>query len=372
MTNRIVTFNFCSEKPIIVGMKLVTFEVETVLGRAQRLGSYMKDSSNQEFVLDLNAGYAWILSEDGEAQPKKLADTVLPGNMRAFLEMGSIALSAARQTEDMLTTFLEEHPGEVAKGLEGAHLIFPLSSVRLKTPLPEPNLYRDFYAFEQHVAKGFEKRGEPMPESWYQLPVYYKGNHRSIIGPEDPVIWPKYTKKLDYELELAVVIGKQGRNIPVERARDYIAGYTILNDFSARDIQRKEMQCRLGPAKGKDFASAVGPMLVTVDEVGDPRNLTMLARINGEEWSRGNSGTAHWTFEQMIAHVSQDETLYPGDILGSGTVGNGCGLELDRWLQPGDIIELEIENLGILRNYILPPSTEEAAETTRVRSCARQ
>ena len=153
------------------------------------------------------------------------------------------------------------------------------------------------------------------------------------------------------------MIGKTGRNIPAERAREYIAGFTVMNDFSARDIQRREMRVRLGPAKGKDWCTAMGPVLVTADEIGDPYNLAMTARINGEEWSRGNTSSIHWRFEQMIEFLSRDQTIYPGDVLGSGTVGTGCGLELDRWVKPGDVMELEIEKIGILRNRVVKGET---------------
>ena len=212
---------------------------------------------------------------------------------------------------------------------------------------------RDFYAFERHVKTGFEKRGEPMPAEWYEMPVYYKGAHWSIIGTDEDVHWPSYTEKFDYELELAVIIGRQGRNIPEKNAREYIAGFTVMNDFSARDIQRKEMKVRLGPAKGKDFATAIGPVLVTPDEIGDPYSLAMRARVNGEIWSEGNSGSITHSFEKMIAFASMEETLYPGDLIGSGTVGGGCGLELDRWVRDGDVLELEIEKIGVLRNRVV-------------------
>ena len=149
------------------------------------------------------------------------------------------------------------------------------------------------------------------------------------------------------------MIGRKGTNVPAADAGSYIAGYTVMNDFSARDIQRREMRVRLGPAKGKEWCTALGPVLVTADEVGDPYNLTMTARINGEEWSRGNSGTIYWKFEQMIEFLTQDDTVFPGDVLGSGTVGTGCGLELDRWVKPGDVMELEIEKIGVLRNRVV-------------------
>jgi len=172
------------------------------------------------------------------------------------------------------------------------------------------------------------------------------------------VCWPKYTNRLDYELEFGVFIGRIGRDISREQARRHIAGYTIFNDFSARDIQLREMQGRLGLAKGKDFdtGNAMGPYLVTADEVPDPYNLTMVARVNGEEWSGGSSSDMHFKFDDIINYVSQDETLHPGEFIGSGTVGNGSGLELDRWLKPGDVIELEVERLGVLRNRVVRPT----------------
>jgi len=334
-------------------MKLLTFEVRTALGAFQRIGLlWQAESGSDGLVIDLNAAYARMLSEtDPRPQPQRWADFLFPSQMRAFLELGEPALQAARQVEAYVKALPSAEP-EAPLGLSGERLVFRLGEVTMKTPVPQPRMFRDFLAFETHVANGFKKRNEPIPEPWYKLPVYYKGNPNTLLGHEEPVIWPHYTKRLDYELELACIIGKEGRNIPLEKASEYIVGYAVMNDFSARDIQREEMLCRLGPAKGKDFATAVGPWLVTADEIKDARNLRMTARINGELWSDGNAGTSHWTFEQMIAHVSMDETLYPGDILGSGTVGFGCGLELDRWLKPGDTVELEIDGLGVLRNRV--------------------
>ena len=222
--------------------------------------------------------------------------------------------------------------------------------MRVIAPLPNPTSLRDFIAFEEHIAATSKKRGQPIPPEWYKAPVYYKGNHRTIIGPDEDLSWPLETTKLDYELELACVIGREGMDISERDGSAYIAGYTIMNDFSARDMQFQEMACRLGPAKGKDFATAIGPCLVTPDEIPDVNALKMVARVNGEVWSEGRFGTIHWSFPQMIAHVSRGEKIYPGDLFGSGTVGGGCGLELDRYLQPGDVVELEIQPIGVLKN----------------------
>lgn len=332
-------------------MKLVTFEVSTPVGRIQRLGALLPQ--DHEYILDLNAMYAWWLAQEGRSSAQKLADVIIPPTMRGFIEGGQYSLEEAQKLLALAESEWNLQEAIRFKGENGENLLFHRSNVKLLTPLPNPNSLRDFLAFEAHVKKGYERRGQPMPEEWYRFPVYYKGNHRSLIGPDDPVVWPRFTQKLDYELELACIIGKKGRDIPEEKAGSYIFGYAILNDFSARDIQMQEMICRLGPAKGKDFASAVGPYIVTADEISDPRNLRMIARINGEIWSDGNSGTCHWTWEQMIVHVANEEDIYPSDILGSGTVGGGCGYELDRWIQPGDTVELEIEGLGVLRNFVV-------------------
>lgn len=302
-------------------------------------------------IIDLHATCAWQLSRKGEEQPYRLAQALVPPDMVQFLQGGITSKTFAEAAvKDLIESMSSS---EAPTGLRDEMLFFPLQDVRIRAPLPTPPSIRDFYAFEQHVKKGFEKRGETMPQEWYDIPVYYKSAHWSVIGPDDEVLWPSFTEKFDYELELAAVIGRQGRNIPEKDARNYIAGFTIMNDFSARDIQRKEMKVRLGPAKGKDFATAIGPVVVSTDEIGDPYNLRMTARINGETWSDGNSGSIYHSFEKMIAFASLEETLSPGDILGSGTVGTGCGLELDRWVQPGDVIELEIEKIGILRNTVV-------------------
>jgi 2-keto-4-pentenoate hydratase/2-oxohepta-3-ene-1,7-dioic acid hydratase in catechol pathway len=224
---------------------------------------------------------------------------------------------------------------------------------QLNRPLDKIETYRDFFTHEKHVATGFKKRNEPIPPAWFEIPAFYKGSTVGFIGPNETIPWPSYTDQLDYELELGVVIGKDGKNIKAENAYEYIFGFTILNDISARDIQRKEMSIRLGPSKGKDFCSVIGPVIVTSDEFNmrDP-NLKMTAKINGQLWSEGFSGDSHYSWGQMLEFASKDEWLLAGDFLGQGTVGTGCGLELDRWIKPGDVIELEIEKIGILKNIV--------------------
>jgi 2-keto-4-pentenoate hydratase/2-oxohepta-3-ene-1,7-dioic acid hydratase in catechol pathway len=339
-------------------VKLCTFEVTTSLGRHERLGAVVPQG-----IVDLNFACAWHLARKGEARPYALADVLVPDSMLEYLRGEDTSAGFGRATLESISDELARKTSPV--GLNGETLLYQPSDVRLRAPLPRPPSVRDFYAFEAHVKKGFERRGEPMPKEWYEIPVYYRSSHENIIGPDDPVLWPSFTEKFDFELELAVVIGKTGRNIPSEKARGHIAGFTIMNDFSARDIQRKEMRVRLGPAKGKDWCTAIGPVLVTADEIPDPYKLTMLARINGEEWSRGSSSSIHWTFEQMIEFLSRDQTIHPGDVVGSGTVGTGCGLELDRWVKPGDVMELEIEHIGVLRNTVVRPGREDLKGNVR-------
>ncbi len=229
------------------------------------------------------------------------------------------------------------------------------SDVKLLAPIPAPPQMRDFLCFEQHLVQAFKALGRTPPQAWYERPLFYHPNRFSVCGTETEVAWPAYSQTIDFELEFGCYIGRAGRDIPKEKAREHIFGYTIFNDFSARDEQAKDMAGSLGPGKGKDFdnANAMGPCLVTADEIGDPYRLTMIARVNGEEWGRGSSRDMRWKFEDCIAHVSRSETLHPGEFFGSGTVGNGCGLESLRFLKRGDVVELEVEGIGVLRNRVV-------------------
>jgi 2-keto-4-pentenoate hydratase/2-oxohepta-3-ene-1,7-dioic acid hydratase in catechol pathway len=253
----------------------------------------------------------------------------------------------------------------------------PLAQVELKAPVPRPNSIRDCLVFEEHlinamqtVAKGifppaawvnaFLRKSLGVsflkpPRSWYKMPIYYKGNPDTVIGPGETVLWPSYTEKLDYELEFGLFILAQGKDVPEKDAAGLIAGFTVFNDFSARDIQLEEMTARLGPAKGKDFdtGNAMGPWLVTPDEISDPYSLKMEAFVNGERWSDNVSSGMRFSFAEIIAYISRSETLKPCDFIGSGTVGGGCGLELDRWLRPGDTVTLKVEKIGELENPIV-------------------
>jgi fumarylacetoacetate (FAA) hydrolase len=226
------------------------------------------------------------------------------------------------------------------------HDEYALEDVRLLAPVPRPPSVRDFYAFEEHIRNAAQVLGRPgVPDEWYELPVFYFSNPAAIYGPDDEIPFPLGSDELDYELEVAAVIGTDGA----------IGGFTIMNDWSARDLQRKEMKVGLGPAKGKDFATSLGPVVVTTDELGDLR-LEMVARVNGEERSRGNMGDMYHSWQAIIERAAANTQLVPGDVIGSGTVGTGCILEHGegRWLQPGDVVELEVEGIGTLRNVVGP------------------
>lgn len=331
-------------------MKLVTFAVKTPIGTFQRVGALHGNTGST--VVDLNLAHAAMLADRKEAQPYRLSGAMVPPTMLELLEGGPSAMEAARDALAFATS-----RGDTLQGPEGETVLYARGAVRVLAPLPNPTSLRDFIAFEDHIAATSKRRGQSIPPEWYKAPAYYKGNHRTIIGPDEDLPWPLETTKLDYELELACVIGRKGRDVPERDAPGYIAGYTIMNDFSARDVQFQEMACRLGPAKGKDFATAIGPCLLTPDEIPDLNALTMVARVNGKAWSKGRFGSIHWSFAQMIEHVSHGETIYPGDLLGSGTVGGGCGLELEKFLSPGDVVELEIEPIGVLRNRVIGKDT---------------
>jgi 2-keto-4-pentenoate hydratase/2-oxohepta-3-ene-1,7-dioic acid hydratase in catechol pathway len=311
-------------------LRLVTYTVSTPFGTVDRLGTL-----EGEEVIDLTSAYEAKLAAAGEPDPETLAAVLVPPSLLALLRREERGMSAAREALRFAN--------------ENRTLRFPLDEVKLRAPLPSPNSVRDFMVVEEHVKGTF---GEKIPEEWYEIPVHYKGNPDSILGPDEDVKWPSYTEQLDYELEICAIIGKGGRQIREEDATSYIAGYTVFNDWSARDVQFREMKVRLGPALGKDFANSIGPCLVTPDEI-DIYTAPMQARINGEVWSSGTQGAMRFNFPQLIAHLSSDQTLMPGDLLGSGTVGGGSGLELDRWVQPGDVVELEVEGIGVLRNRIV-------------------
>lgn len=306
-----------------------------------------------EVVVDLALAHSWA------SQAHKLPPEHLPGTMFELINAGSQLLASIRD----LVSLLEGHDPRLLSGESGRPVGVPLEQVIILPPLPRPMSVRDFYAFEAHVAAANANRGQPVPEEWYQFPVFYFSNPNAIYGHGEVIPYPSSTQELDFELEVACVIGRTARDIHPEEAGAYVFGYTILNDWSARDVQRQETKVRLGPAKAKDFATSLGPWIVTPDELSDRScdrtgvyDLQMTARINGDQVSSGNWKEIYYSFGEMIARASQDTYLLPGDVLGSGTVGGGCLLELTKaqgpWLQPDDLVELEIERLGVLSNRV--------------------
>jgi len=241
-----------------------------------------------------------------------------------------------------------------------------ISAVQLLSPIPHPPTVRDFYAFEQHVRVARQRRGLEMDPDWYQLPVFYFSNPYAIIGPDADVRIAPGSAEMDFELEVAAIVGRAGADLDPDTAEQHIAGFCVMNDWSARDVQRREMKLSMGPVKGKDSATSLGPMLVTPDEIASMRrdrayDLQMSARVNGVEYSRASLSDIYWSFGEMLAYASRGTRVEPGDVIGSGTCGTGCILELalvhggERypWLREGDIVELEVERLGVLRNRVV-------------------
>ena len=319
-----------------------------------RLVSYMKEGHDQLAIL-----------EDGLFYNTDQLHPELPTTMTMFLNYWDDYFPLAK---NCLESIRQKHTN-ATRGIE-------IADSQLLAPVPFPTSCRDGYAFRQHVESARRNRGVDMIPEFDQYPIFYFTNHHSIQGPGAVRCMPDHFQKLDFELEAAIVICRQGRNIRAEEADSYIAGLMVMNDLSARTLQMEEMLLNLGPAKGKDFATTIGPCLVTLDElepfetapktghIGKSWNLAMTCRVNGVQVSSGNLGQMDWTFAEIIERASYGVTLFPGDVIGSGTVGTGCFLELngtgrrndpsytEQWLKDGDVVELEIEQLGLLSNTI--------------------
>jgi 2-keto-4-pentenoate hydratase/2-oxohepta-3-ene-1,7-dioic acid hydratase in catechol pathway len=294
-----------------------------------------------------------------------------PDDRCGVLQGGSVhAMPPGTTLLSLLGDDGERLHGAGQRALREPHEVVPLDAVRLRAPLPRPATVRDFYAFEQHVRTARQRRGLEMDPDWYELPVFYFSNPYATCGPDDDVAVPPGCRELDYELEVAAVVGLGGADLDPATAERHIAGYTVMNDWSARDVQRREMKLSMGPVKGKDFATSLGPCLVTPDELEPHRggrafDLAMVARVNGVEYSRASLAEIYWSFGEMLAYASRGTRVEPGDVIGSGTCGTGCILELSLvhgverypWLQPGDVVELDVEQIGVLRNRVVegPP-----------------
>jgi 2-keto-4-pentenoate hydratase/2-oxohepta-3-ene-1,7-dioic acid hydratase in catechol pathway len=278
--------------------------------------------------------------------------------MLALMDGGDAALDAARSLQEKC-----EGDRSLSK---------PLPEVRLLSPVPEPRQIRDFNNFDEHIKNApygiallrSRLAGQPAPdrskvapigEVTYKQPIFYISNRFNVVGHEAEIEWPSYSQWLDFELEFGVFVGRKGKNIPREKAAEHIFGYAVFNDFSARDRQLREMEGWMGPTKGKSFdtGNAIGPWIVTRDEIPDPLGLAVSLRVNGETYAKSSTGGMIHKFEDMLAFVSTDETLHPGEFFGSGTIGGCCGLESDKWLKYGDVVEAEVEKIGVLRNRVV-------------------
>lgn len=328
-------------------MKICQYSVSSSNGLESRMGILTPDNS----IIDPNLCFIAMYEKDGWHNCDMRANHKIPTKLSELLEAHDNPILKLQESLDLYDRLLKQGiPSTKSGGLLKKKLT---PEVQLLKPIDKISTYRDFYIHEKHVKKGFEKRGEKIPDAWFEIPAYYKGPSKSFIGTGEEILWPSFTDKLDYELELAMIIGKEGKNIKEKNALTHVFGFTILNDISARDVQKLEMSIRLGPSKSKDFCSVIGPVITTMDEFkGMEPDLLMTAKINGEEWSRGQSGDGHYSWAEIISYTSRDEWLLSCDLFGSGTVGTGCGLELDKWIKPNDVLTLEIEKIGILKNKI--------------------
>jgi 2-keto-4-pentenoate hydratase/2-oxohepta-3-ene-1,7-dioic acid hydratase in catechol pathway len=320
-------------------MKLVTFSVATPLGDIMRVGAHKGDR-----VIDLAAAYAELLARRGVYAAREMAAATIPESMVEFLARFPLAREAAQEA------LAADLP---AVNRFGARTAYAVGEYTLRIPI-RPRRLKDYLVYEAHKKKSMQRKGLEMPELWYRMPTYTNRNIMGLADPDTDVAWPNYSKKLDFEFELAVVICREGRNIRPEDAHDYIAGFTIYNDFSARDIQADEGKIGAGAGKSKDFdqGNVLGPCIVTPDEI-DPANIDMALRVNGEHWAHGNTRGMKFSWGQIIENASRDETIYPGDVFASGTMDEGCCLELERWFEPGAVIEMEAKGIGTLRNRVV-------------------
>jgi len=335
-------------------MRLVTFRVSTPVGPAQRLGSLL-DNRTDEQIVDLTAAFATYLArETNEPTPREMAQLRVPPDMMGRLRARHEGVAAARQAVD----YVRKNPG--LRAIDGATLVYPRREISVLAPLPRPNSFRDFSIYAEHMSKAHLDPTNPggrrytKSPSWYRTPPYYKASCDSIFGPEDPVPFPYYTRRLDCELELGIVVGRQGTNLTVEEAKDYIAGYTIIIDSSCRDGYEREP---FGPTKRKDFHTAMGPWLVTPDEI-DPENIACSVAIDGKTCFSGNTNAPHsFTPAQLVAYASDNETIFPGDLLGTGTISVGCAMDHHQWVQPGQTMTFTMEGLGSLALKVVPGET---------------
>ena len=326
-------------------MRYYTYRVASPLGGITRIGAEIEGR-----LIDLNAACAALFNEQGEPDAQEYADFLVPPDMVAYLSRGEKAKRAVGESLEFVANRAESG-GLLGPG--GARIVYDFAEVHLMAPVPRPNLVWDCMVFHEHVKMG---REAGIPEVFFRWPPYFHQSGAIVAGPYDPIVKPRFTEQLDFEFEFGLYIGKKGINIRAEEAEGYIAGFTIYNDISARDVQFEEMEMMLGPAKGKNFegANIMGPCLVTPDEI-DYNNLRMVARVNGEVVVDDNSSAMYHKFPRIIEWISQEEYLYPGDFIASGTCDHGtCQMStLKRWLRVGDVVEFEVEGIGVIHNEVI-------------------
>lgn len=341
-------------------MRLLQFATKSDSGSRRHLGALVDGTIDDGTVVDLSAAVRSLLSADGvsRAGVEALAPVLGPRTTLAFIQGGPATRDAADRALERVRVDGAEHDPF------GARIRYEAAVIDLLPAITEPPMLRDFMAFEKHLVNVFPRLGREIPDEWYQRPVYYKANTASIGAHRQNVAFPGYADRLDFEFEFAAVLGRDGTGISEDDAAAHIFGYTVYNDLSARAIQQLEMTVGLGPAKGKDFhrAHVLGPVIVTADEIADPYALDMLGTVNDQTWTVGTSADMHWRFEQMIAYASLDEPLRAGEVFGSGTVGDGSGAEQDKWLDPGDVIELSVAGIGTLSNRVVAATTDSEPE----------
>jgi 2-keto-4-pentenoate hydratase/2-oxohepta-3-ene-1,7-dioic acid hydratase in catechol pathway len=306
----------------VARVKYVTFLDEATVDPFPVVGVLLDDTR----VLPLPAAYD--ASDEHDLEPDDLAD------LTALLSRGAAGWRAV---------------SELVSALAGRQeLLRNLAELRLLAPIPRPPRLRDYMTYRGHIGGS----GMDVPAVFTKYPVCYKGNHLAVQGTGSTVPWPSYARRLDYESEIAIIAGRGGENLTVAQAQDAIGAITIFNDFSARDTQFEEMAMRMGPSKGKDFANAFGPCAITLDEIPDEFAINMRTLVNGEIWSKGSTAGRQFSFAEILAWASRDEPVYPGEVLGIGTHDGGCGYELRRWIQPGDVVQIQADGIGTLENRV--------------------
>ena len=356
-------------------MKLVTFGISTPLGEIRRVGAINK----KDEIVDLTSAREAFLKYKNVSNPGARALEQCPDRGIQFINEGKSALDAASEAMSYIDKELNNTEGKI---------VYNRNEVKIFTPIPRPNSVRCFSLSEKHMLDGIESMKDTaawgntkpsltkMPEEWYNLPTYYKTGTTEIYGSDEIIPWPGISNVFDYELEIAVIIGKEGRNISEEDGEDYIYGYTIYNDWSTRDFQNREMSVNLGPGLCKDNASSLGPCIVTKDEIQDIEKNIFSVSVNGKKIADTHADF-YFPLKHLIYYVSSVQTIFPGDIFTTGTLPGGSGGERKNWIKPGDVVEFEGEGIGVLRNVVgnkgekapLPAAQQEWLQIKKVREC---